>query len=95
MTKNEILTEAQALLRKGWCQEAIAKTKEGKEVEPEDPTACAWCLVGAVAKASRTWDADFLEEICGAPLGYLYVLNDDAQELDTVLAFLEESKDLT
>lgn len=33
-----------------WCEDDFARHADGNVVEPDDPTACQWCLAGAVIK---------------------------------------------
>lgn len=46
-----VLYKAEELLKIGWCK-TWALDKEGKNVQPEDETACAWCLEGAMMAAT-------------------------------------------
>jgi hypothetical protein len=52
MTPVEILTNAQALIRRGWCTRHYAKDATGTPVSTIDPDACRFCAVGALARAS-------------------------------------------
>jgi hypothetical protein len=51
----EVLRQAAALVRQGWCKNALAKDKDGKWAAPRDPRAVCWCAAGAIQK------------ICGGP----------------------------
>ncbi len=51
----DALHQAAALVRRGWCQHALAKTAEGKPTSPRAPDAASWCALGAIQK------------ICGGP----------------------------
>jgi hypothetical protein len=35
-------------LQRGWCQGALARTADGIAVNPENPRAAQWCMLGAV-----------------------------------------------
>lgn len=48
-----VLREARKLLKRGWCQGAPARDAEGLSVGELKPTACRWCLLGAISFASR------------------------------------------
>ena len=45
---HEILTEARSLIERGWIQKMAACDRYGESVDVSDPTACKWCVVGAV-----------------------------------------------
>lgn len=49
----QILRETRAFLsdESRWTKRALARDQEGYPVRPEDPTAVAWCLEGAVSLA--------------------------------------------
>lgn len=51
----KVLGAAAALVRRGWCKNALAKDKCGRPVGPRDPKAVCWCARGAI------------EKICGGP----------------------------
>jgi hypothetical protein len=42
------LIQAQRLLRKGWCQWALARTKNGRSCDAGHKYACEWCLKGSL-----------------------------------------------
>jgi hypothetical protein len=44
----ESLLRAQQLLRKGWCQGALARTKDGRGCDAGHKYACEWCLKGSL-----------------------------------------------
>ena len=48
----EQLQEVRALLEAGWCQGALARAGNNREVPPESSTAVRFCLVGAI---QRVW----------------------------------------
>lgn len=52
VTTIEVLREARALVAKGWCQNENAFNSEGKMVHARDPSACRWCVNGALMVAS-------------------------------------------
>lgn len=45
------LYKAEELLKIGWCK-TWAKDKDGNLVEPQDESACEWCLEGALMAAT-------------------------------------------
>ena len=69
--------KAAKLLKKGWCQGNTAQNAEGQAVAYDEPSAVAWCMFGAVAKAVtkvkkgafsvQAWAA--AHELCDAMLG--------------------------
>ena len=48
MTTKEILTEARGFIERGWTQGICARDSDGEPVPAKDPSACEWCVVGAV-----------------------------------------------
>ena len=48
----EALRQARALVAQGWTQGIMARDSNGRYVDPEDPRAAAWCLLGAVERAA-------------------------------------------
>lgn len=68
----EVLTEARALVEQGWTQRAWARDRFGNAGMWDEPTACEWCLVGALASAgfgsgyNSAWK--ILRELTGDPL---------------------------
>jgi len=51
----DVLHQAAAIVRGGWCRNALAKNAEGKVTGPRSSDAVAWCALGAIQK------------ICGGP----------------------------
>lgn len=51
-TPLEVLVTARALVARGWCQGADARTAEGAPVGGRNAAAVQWCAVGAVEAAS-------------------------------------------
>ena len=49
----QTLIDARALIEKGWTQGYLAANPKGKQVPPEDPEACAFCMIGAMVRASH------------------------------------------
>ena len=47
----KIFKMATNLVKTGWCQKAWAMNHEGRDVIPTDPSACQWCLTGALEKS--------------------------------------------
>lgn len=54
MNTLQILEAGLALIRdpNKWAQQFLALNAQNDEVEPLDPTACSWCSIGALVKAS-------------------------------------------
>ena len=48
MTTKDVLTQARALIEKGWTQDALARDAEGQDVYPKNSDACQWCATGAI-----------------------------------------------
>ena len=48
MRTKEVLTNAKALIERGWTQGAFAYDTIGKVVDPTHSSACTWCIAGAV-----------------------------------------------
>ena len=48
-----ILEGAKALLDRGWNQNNFAQNAAGEPVQPEEGSACSWCLTGALARAAQ------------------------------------------
>lgn len=55
----EILTKARALIRKGWCQDAYAKTKSGEPCGELEPEASRFCARGAVYRSIPVGRSDY------------------------------------
>ncbi len=51
MKQSEVLRAAAAVVAKGWCQEQLAKDKDGKVAPVRSDAACQWCLLGALDKS--------------------------------------------
>jgi hypothetical protein len=49
----EVLTNARALVQRGWCKAALARGPDGSKTSWNDPAAVAWCAVGAVQRVSE------------------------------------------
>jgi hypothetical protein len=47
-----ILTDARALVARGWCQSRDARDAGGRTVAPGSPDACCWSLLGAIVASS-------------------------------------------
>lgn len=43
------LTKARSLIARGWTQGSAAHDQHGNCVEPRDPRATCWCILGAIA----------------------------------------------
>ena len=50
----QVLEEVEGLLsdRKRWTQCALARDAKGMQVSAESPTACQWCLYGAMRRVT-------------------------------------------
>jgi hypothetical protein len=55
MSVREVLIAARGLIAKGWTQGFAARDVAGQSVEPwSSPSACSWCIVGALNVACGT-----------------------------------------
>jgi hypothetical protein len=45
-----LLADAAQLIDGGWCQKALARDRNGREVEPWSHSACRWSPLGALTK---------------------------------------------
>ena len=52
----EILKHARQLLKRGWCQEALAQDKDCFPCPSWSENACQWCASGAIRRASWVYD---------------------------------------
>lgn len=99
MNRNDAITKAQDLLRKGWCKETYARDKEGREVDPEDAEACRWCAGGAVYRVVDPYGALSVRRAVESTLGVdhqdLALVNDRAASVDEVIEYLETLKEPT
>lgn len=77
MELREILIAARALIEKGWCQGALARTADGvkllggsiREDNCQLDEACSWCMVGAIAAASPDHDTEPANELLAEVVG--------------------------
>jgi hypothetical protein len=71
-----LLKDVRVLVARGWTQGADARNADGDEVEPWDPEATAWSLLGAIVAVleheAETSGELPLEEVAGA----LYAIAD-------------------
>jgi len=90
------------LVLSGWTQEALARDKEGEPIDPCDPEACSWCIIGAVLKVADDWDIEpsphriFLDnlvrELDDSNLGrYTLARYNDQKELVDIKRFLRRA----
>jgi|GraSoiStandDraft_27_1057306.scaffolds.fasta_scaffold313542_2 hypothetical protein len=65
MLPSKALEYARDLVASGWCQGVEARDQAGRPVEPWDPSAVAWSLIGAVVAIAHdaAGDAAFLEQV--------------------------------
>ncbi len=49
--QRQVFAEAKKLIEQGWIRGDLAQDKDGKSVDPSDPSACQFCLLGALYKA--------------------------------------------
>lgn len=47
-----LLREASEIVKKGFCQHALARNREGRKVHPSSDLAVSWCATGALRLAS-------------------------------------------
>jgi len=71
-----VLADATRLVVRGWCQQADARNADGDQVEPWDPQATSWSLLGAIVSVLEAEARDHgevpLEELAAA----LYAIAD-------------------
>lgn len=64
----EQLKQARDLIANGWCRGAYAKDESNKPVPPNDPSACKFCLYGALRKVTGMGNEFYkkpeYEELC-------------------------------
>lgn len=48
----QLLAGAADLISRGWCQNALAEDRDGRQVEPWSESACSWSPLGAL---TRVW----------------------------------------
>lgn len=48
----QVLLRAAELVGRGWCQGTYALDAEGRQVDPTQPEAVAWCVAGAMIRAA-------------------------------------------
>src|SRR5437879_6715239 len=51
-----ILRRGRKRIEKGWCKSALAKDIDGRSVEWHNPSAVAWCMIGAVGEDINAMD---------------------------------------
>jgi hypothetical protein len=56
-TYKMLLARARELIEDGWTKGASARTKNGKVVDPSDPKAVRFCLIGSLIRARRDLNA--------------------------------------
>jgi hypothetical protein len=99
----QTLTRVRALLVAGWTQEVHARDARGRQVPLDDPTACAFCLEGAVYRALEMGPPEVnsypilrrLEDLVRAKTGdpddCLADYNDRAPSVEKVLEVVDEA----
>jgi hypothetical protein len=98
-TAKEILTEAQALLKRGWCQKAFAENAAGFATDYSSSDAVKFCMAGALFRAAYPETnpnmnnaKDCLRKIIDHPSGSLSFPNDASDTTqDMVLAWVEKA----
>ena len=63
---HQVLGVAKGLIQKGWTTGVMARDANGSDVDPLDPAACQWCLVGALYRAFQ--DVTGLQDRYEGPL---------------------------
>lgn len=78
------LDRIEARLRAGWMQHAFARDQYGEWILANDPGACRFCLVGAIAAESKIQDAFHTQNLMEDPfvLDLLGVVVDVAEVED-------------
>jgi hypothetical protein len=74
MSTADILRTARALVVKGWTQGAFARPDEtdDDEVEPDDPSAVCFCMLGAVRAVAAAGDQESAESMLEGASELLY-----------------------
>lgn len=50
-SSKKVFIRPSVLIRKGWVKEVFAINRRKLTVHPTDPSACAWCLIGAINRS--------------------------------------------
>ena len=51
----DLLLSARSLVERGWCQGASAASRDGRHVDPWDPLAERWSVIGALIAVWAKW----------------------------------------
>jgi hypothetical protein len=57
-----VLSRARQLIAKGWTRGDMATSKDGRHTDPRSNTACRFCAMGAVVRASADLTGDNLDD---------------------------------
>jgi hypothetical protein len=103
----DVLKGAKELVAKGWCQGTRAMDKDGQRVDPKDPNAVRWCLLGSVAAVSprmveEIYASVVLQEVARGMAGrwglhslnYISYNDDESRTHEDVLEFLDKAIEL-
>jgi hypothetical protein len=85
-----VLREAAVLVRRGWCQGADARAADGTAVEPWEPDAEAWSLLGALVAVLERRAAQSGEVPLDELAASLYALA-DVIETDSLAAWNDDA----
>jgi hypothetical protein len=95
-----ILADARALLSdpERWTTGTLAQREDGLPVDPWSPSACCWCLVGALQCVARRGGAPYSDEYAAAYRALNRLLDqsdavdfNDTAEHEDVLALLDRA----
>lgn len=92
MTTKELLIAARRRIANGWVKHEYAVDKDSERVEPQDPEAVSFCMIGAIWAEGGEAELliPFLPE--SFPQGFLADFNDDPYTLkDDVLAVYDRA----
>jgi len=93
----ELIDRIKKRIESGWCQNALAKTSDGRRTDYFDPLACSWCLICAcyIEQAPGNFHKD-LEKFIEEKTGYSFIssFNDSFRTTkEDVLKLLDDFKE--
>lgn len=50
----QVLIKARGHIERGWCKNALARTSNGRKIDPYHADAAKWCAIGAVIATTGT-----------------------------------------
>jgi hypothetical protein len=61
-----LLIRAAELAERGWCRDALARDRDGRQVEPWTVGACRWSPLGALLRAWYEWGGEGIDPFVAA-----------------------------